>query len=697
MRLGAKHLVALSTLLFAAGMSVSIFLFISTTASFRNAAQSDLTRLCSRKRTETEQELLGGGTVLTSLRTFAADRSLDVPQYAWSGEANQLLMSGGWQISTVSLLQFFDSSEDRERYVQAANITTRGPNEISDQQRLPGFSKSLIITNGFPNASSVAGFDYLRSRARTALFLESLSTPDKLTASDVFVSLDSQGVRTFSIVLLFPIVSQGRILGAISGFYSSEALIVNRNETQNILFKLDVDDQPFLEDEFYRSQNLFSQLNFIVYRKRFSFQCGTTFVMPVTPHIIVAMGILLSLSVPAITATHIRQVRLVKKETRGRVEAELAKDAARQAAEVKSAFLANMSHELRTPLNGIKGNSEFLLETKLDEEQIVYANTIHESAGLLMSIVNDVLDFSKIEQGKMVKEDLPTNMAEILRDLPQAFSKQIAENNTEMEVLCEIPENQYVLTDPYRLRQVINNIVSNAMKFTVHGNVTVRCWQDEGKVYVSVTDTGIGMTDEVLSRLFTPFTQADSSTARQFGGTGLGLSISKKMIELLRGDISGTSKEGVGSVFTIWIPRELAGAPPVPKPVEELRAPRPGIWILIVDDNSVNQKVAGHMVKKLGYECIFANNGREAVEMVLGPAGDKIQSLLLDLSMPVLDGYGATQEIRAAGKTVPIIAMTANAMHGEREKCLERGFDDYVTKPLVRATLANVLASWVDK
>ena len=696
MRFNEKLLVSLSTLLFLAGLSVSIFLFLSTSSSFRESALSDLTRLCNRKKTETNQELLGGGTVLTSLRTFAAHKGLDVLDNEWLGETSQMIDNGQWQISTVSLLRFFETVKDQTEYAERANITVRGPNELSDRYSGP-FEKSLVVTNSFPDSISIPGLNYLQSISRTRLVLRSLQSPSEITVSYPFISRNVNGTRSTSILLLLPLMKDARFMGAVSGFYRSEVVIVDRNNTPTVFFKIRVHNRPFLEEDLFAKQNLFVSLNFTAYRKDFGYDCATTFSMPATPGIILALGTLLSFFIPLISCIYIQQVRVVKKETRARLSAELGADAARQAVELKGAFLANMSHELRTPLNGIKGNTEFLLETRLDEEQTLFANSIHESAGLLMSIVNDVLDFSKIEQGKMMKEELPTSICEIIRDLPQAFAKQISESHTGLTVVCDLPDNEFVRTDPYRLRQVINNIVSNAMKFTVNGHVTVRCWQDERNVYISVADTGIGMTDETLSRLFTPFTQADSSTARRFGGTGLGLSISKRLVELLGGSIVATSKEGEGSTFTVSIPLQIVDPPAVAKPLEEPHAPRPGIWILIVDDNAVNLKVAKHMVNKLGYECVLANNGREAVDMVLGPGGEKFQSILMDIMMPVLDGFGATQEIRAAGYRIPIIAMTANALAGERERCISRGLNDYVTKPLSRITLANVLASWVDK
>ena len=391
-----------------------------------------------------------------------------------------------------------------------------------------------------------------------------------------------------------------------------------------------------------------------------------------------------------------------------------AKEAALTAAKAKSAFLANMSHEIRTPMNGVLGMLEMIKDTSLSETQGDLLRTAYASAESLLAIINDILDFSKIEAGKMTIEHIEISVRNVVSDICTLLGGTAREKG--LTLSCDIdPDLPGVLIgDPVRLRQVLTNLIGNAVKFTETGEVRVKvnllqCVESSAQVEFSVEDTGIGISRTVLPQLFDEFTQADGSTTRKFGGTGLGLTISRQLVELMGGNISVVSTEGLGSTFTFTLDMAICqdqtrqqepatGLEDSTGQQQDITAFPDGIRVLMAEDNVVNQKVAISMLKKIGIQHIdVARDGREAVSM------NSIQTydlILMDCQMPQMSGYEATGVIRQQEREqqlppIPIIAMTANAMTEDREKCLAAGMDDYLSKPVKTQELQKTLAHWL--
>lgn len=423
---------------------------------------------------------------------------------------------------------------------------------------------------------------------------------------------------------------------------------------------------------------------------------------PHDPRLIITVGVIAAMASVSASCLGVMFADMMSsrlKSTQARLDAALSE--ARLASRAKSEFLANMSHEIRTPLNGVLGMAQVLETTPMSEPQKVLVSDIRDSGNLLLAIVNDVLDLSKIEAGKVEIRPEPNDLGATILSAVKLFAPRAAEKGTRLEIDLDPALAYYGRFDAVRVRQCIGNLVSNAVKFTTGGKVQVSVRVPAGPsaenlVSVCVSDTGIGISSAAQSRLFAKFSQADGSIERTYGGTGLGLAISRRLAILMGGDITLQSEPGKGSAFTLTFRVEPCERP---AEVEASASPDPagsvlasGTRILVADDNAINRRVVSLLMSPLEVEIVEADNGHRVLELLDTQAFDLV---LLDVHMPELDGEATIRKLREARQSwsgLPVIALTADTMNGDRERFLAMGMSGYVAKPIIVSELYAEIA-----
>lgn len=403
---------------------------------------------------------------------------------------------------------------------------------------------------------------------------------------------------------------------------------------------------------------------------------------------------------------HLARRSLVSKQVELLQERDIAiahEHEATKANEAKSAFLANMSHEIRTPMNGIIGMIEMISRTSPNDKQAKFITTAQRSADSLMIIINDILDFSKIEAGELAIENVEFDLAQFMSNLVQEQTFQAQEKGLWLKSKAAGESDKKVVGDPHRLKQIFNNLLSNAIKFTESGGINIQynvvSEGDALLLNVEISDTGIGISESAMPGLFDSFSQADMSTTRKYGGTGLGLAITKQLCELMGGEISVESTLGQGATFRFVV---KLSAPLISEEADSVKhvetEPKSfDLNVLLAEDNAINQQVMLAILTNLGAEVELANDGVEAIERLSKPKAKHYDLIFMDCQMPNVDGYEATRRIREGhagdeNKKIPIVALTAHAMDSEKQKCLDAGMDEYLTKPVDLASLKAILA-----
>ncbi|MFQ3236589.1 MAG: signal transduction histidine kinase/ActR/RegA family two-component response regulator [Paraglaciecola sp.] len=560
--------------------------------------------------------------------------------------------------------------------------------EIQDSDETMDLLRPVAYFTGFLYFFlTLAHFFLLQGPFKWILFTTALLTATLSVVIGLKASKISSARQNLFVLLLLLIASSNSLLH----LWFTEA----PEQTTNIFVTIIASGIVLANRNHWTASILFNWIGWIT--------LNITLEITLTQHFFFAMAMSTLLSWFA----HLARKKLVEKQLELEQERDVAiqhENEAKAATEAKSSFLANMSHEIRTPMNGVIGMIELVSQSKLDEKQQDFIATAKRSAESLLTIINDILDFSKIEAGELTIEQVEFDSQQLFTQLIHDQQFQANKKGLKLKLVEQHIQQTKVVGDPHRIAQILNNLISNAIKFTGSGTIIVRysliTVDDHLRLSVVVTDSGIGVSDTALPYLFDSFSQADMSTTRNFGGTGLGLAITRQLCELMGGGITAKSKLGEGSAFQFSV--QLTSAPPTP--IEKPRATEffndlANLRVLLVEDNLINQEVMLAILKGLKINVDVAKDGLEALTMLAHCQSATFDLILMDCQMPNMDGYEATRCIRAgdAGEMfsdIPIIAITANTMKNDREKCLDAGMNEYISKPINTQTLKSMLAKY---
>lgn len=691
-------------LIFLGGIAGSIFLFFALKADDFNDQLSQVSLRCQSEIETIFSNLEAVLTLAQAVNQMNIRHPL-LNQSEWENFLSNTTIYTRFYLG-MTQLEHVRSDEIDEWFSDKPNasISTVDQNTFKLVPVTPlNKAEYFLISTCYPCPNSV-GLDYYSESLRREVAERAEILRRAVISKPIRTSTTSAlGRSVLAISLVVPRFNPltQELEGAVGSSYNNETIFGRKDlEHQFIIF-----DQKFVETDNFPSTDLRYSNSTQFVDQPVTISCGAHSTQNTLPLLLLLFSVTISILIPLILSIFYTMSRKRKKRYENAVKQEINnrdilvnKKTAEETAKIKSEFLANMSHEIRTPINGITGLTDFLLETPLTPVQLDYTRTIKDSSLTLLSVINDILDFSKIEAGKMVIESVDFDVVSLIKSTFRSVQPLMTKNRNNLSYLVDLPSDPFFIkADVSRVRQILNNLLSNSAKFTLDGDIVLSVKLEEiytGKfIKISVEDTGIGMSPEQVNNLFKPFVQADTSTSRLYGGTGLGLSISKNLANAMEGDILVQSKLKKGSIFTLSLPYVKGEYIQNGSSSSQKEIVKGTGSVLIVDDNAVNIKVAKKTVEDLGYATFTADDGLQAIEKI-EQFGDVIDVVLMDGQMPRMDGYEATRQLRAKGFSKPIIALTANALEGEYEKCIQCGMDDLVNKPIKKWELSQKLRKY---